>query len=207
MSNPHRKYFKLVKSEARHNRHEIAIKSLLANVKVEISPPSTTVHVKQERLAKKPLKLEIPSTLKLEGSIPKDLPPQSESAIKSLPGNVKVEIPPPSNSVHVKQEPLDKKSLKLKIPSTLNFEGAIPKDLPPLDVLNYDFSQHSTLTNPTNYLFCNITDPLDENSKSVDSVESIGTLVRWANHNPWEDELSSDSDYNPWEDEFNVVSD
>ncbi|KAI3828069.1 hypothetical protein L1987_02165 [Smallanthus sonchifolius] len=58
---------------------------------------------------------------------------QHEIAIKSLPGNVKVEIPPTFNNFHVKQEPLDKKPLKLEIPSNLKLEGTIHEDLPPFD--------------------------------------------------------------------------
>ncbi|KAI3725168.1 hypothetical protein L1987_64946 [Smallanthus sonchifolius] len=161
MSNPHRKFFKLVKPEALDNKHEIAIKLLPGNVK--------------------PLKLEISSTLELEGTILEDLPPLDVKDVLAVP------------------------------PSIISEDHSPPHpyfDFGPFDddwVLNYDFSQYSTPTNPTNYLFPHVTGPLDEDSKSVDSVESIGTLLRWANHNPWENELNADSDYNPWENEFSVV--
>ncbi|KAI3687759.1 hypothetical protein L1987_81462 [Smallanthus sonchifolius] len=125
MSNPHRKYFKLVKTEESSN--------------------------------------------------------QSEIAIKSLPGNVKLEIPLTSQNLHVKHESLDKKPLKLEIPSPLKFDGTVHEDLPPLDVKDVLAVQQN------------------QDSKSVDFVESIGTLISWANHNPWEDEMSTDSDYNPFE--------
>ncbi|KAI3813616.1 hypothetical protein L1987_18344 [Smallanthus sonchifolius] len=92
---------------------------------------------------------------------------------------MKVEITPTTKNLHVKQEPLDKKPLKL--------EGTVHEDLPPLDVKYVLAVQQSIISEnhspPHVFLFC------------------------WANHNPWEDEMSTDSDYNPWEDEFSVVSD
>ncbi|KAI3713125.1 hypothetical protein L1987_71697 [Smallanthus sonchifolius] len=75
MSNPHRKYFKLIKTESSSKQPEIAIKSLQGNVKVELPPTSNNLHVKHEPLDKKSLKLEIPSPLKLEGTVHEDLPP------------------------------------------------------------------------------------------------------------------------------------
>ncbi|KAI3762294.1 hypothetical protein L1987_52719 [Smallanthus sonchifolius] len=75
MSNPHRKYFKLVKTESSSKQPEIAIKSLQWNVKVEPTQTSNNLHVKQEPFDKKPLKLEIPSPLKLKGTVHEDLPP------------------------------------------------------------------------------------------------------------------------------------
>ncbi|KAI3774177.1 hypothetical protein L1987_48721 [Smallanthus sonchifolius] len=88
MSNPHQKFFKLVKCEAPDNKHEIAIKSLPRNVKVEIPSTTNNVHVKQEPLDKKPLKLEIPLTLTLEATKPEDLPPADVKDVLTVPPSI-----------------------------------------------------------------------------------------------------------------------
>ncbi|KAI3825798.1 hypothetical protein L1987_07441 [Smallanthus sonchifolius] len=127
--------------------------------------------------------MEIPSHLKLEGTVNEDLPPLDVKYVPAVQQSIISEDHSPPHAFF---------------------------DFGPFDdnwVLNYDFSQNSTLTNPTNYLFPYVTPLPDEDSKSFDSVESIGILISWANHNPWEDEMSTDSDYNLREDEFNVVSD
>ncbi|KAI3712921.1 hypothetical protein L1987_71491 [Smallanthus sonchifolius] len=186
-----RKYFKLVKTESSSKQPEIAITSLQGNVKVELPPTSNNLHVKHEPLDKKPLKLEIPSPLKLE-----------------IPSPLKLE-----GIIHEDLLPLDVKDVVGVQESIISEDHYLPHasfDFGPFDdnwVLNYDFSQHSTPNNTTNYLFPYVTTPPDEDSKSVDSVESIGGLIRWANYNPWEDEMNTYSYYNPFEDEFSVFED